>query len=219
MVEKKVISQYLKITLIFILFCFFNSCSDDDTYQEKVNEINEEYKEERKEIITELVVERVKHKSNTEKSVKKLNELEEDYEEKLNELNDLFKGQEIITPFKIEKTTDVELAGYGMQVELNIKNRTVFNVIINKVTNKLFEVLILALFVILLGFFVNYSKPFALIGVLLSHWIIIIIFFAIGIFFSPAEYFGLIASDLENETEKIIDLNFDKKENNISKLE
>ena len=102
-----------------------------------------------------------------------------------------------------------------MQVELNIKNRTVFNVIVNKVSGWLFEVLILALFVIVLGFFVNYSQPFALIRVLLSHWIIIIIFFAIGIFFSPAEYFGLIASDLENDTEKIIDLNFQKSENNI----
>ncbi|MBF31194.1 MAG: hypothetical protein CL529_08460 [Aequorivita sp.] len=215
MVEKKVIKSFSKILLSLILICFINACTDNDTYQEKVDKINQEYKEDKKEIITDIVVERIEHKSKSEKSVEKLNELEKNYEEKLNELNDLFKGQEVIAPFKIEKITDVELAGYEMQVELNIKNRTVFNVIVNKVSGWLFEVLILALFVIVLGFFVNYSQPFALIRVLLSHWIIIIIFFAIGIFFSPAEYFGLIASDLENDTEKIIDLNFQKSENNI----
>lgn len=215
MVEKKVIKSFSKILLSLILICFINACTDNDTYQEKADKINQEYKEDKKEIITDIVVERIEHKSKSEKSVEKLNELEKNYEEKLNELNDLFKGQEVIAPFKIEKITDVELAGYEMQVELNIKNRTVFNVIVNKVSGWLFEVLILALFVIVLGFFVNYSQPFALIRVLLSHWITIIIFFAIGIFFSPAEYFGLIASDLENETEKIIDLNFQKSENNI----
>ncbi|MAO47956.1 MAG: hypothetical protein CL527_04440 [Aequorivita sp.] len=215
MVEKKVIKSFSKILLSLILICFINACTDNDTYQEKVDKINQEYKEDKKEIITDIVVERIEHKSKSEKSVEKLNELEKNYEEKLNELNDLFKGQEVIAPFKIEKITDVELAGYEMQVELNIKNRTVFNVIVNKVSGWLFEGLILALFVIVLGFFVNYSQPFALIRVLLSHWIIIIIFFAIGIFFSPAEYFGLIASDLENDTEKIIDLNFQKSENNI----
>ncbi|WP_396596290.1 hypothetical protein [Dokdonia sp. R86516] len=219
MVEKKMIRQYFKGIYFFILFCFLNACNDDDTYHEKVNEISEEYKEDKKELISEIVVERVKNKSNTEKLVKELNQLEGDYEENLNELNDLFKGQDLITPFKIEKTTEVELSGYAMQVELKIKNRTVFNAILNKAAGWLFEVLILTLFVILLGFFVNYSKPFALIRVLLSHWVIIIIFFAIGIFFSPAEYFGLIASDLENEIEKIIDFNLDKKQNNISESE
>ncbi|MBT0608353.1 hypothetical protein [Aequorivita echinoideorum] len=214
MVEKKVIKSFSKISLLMFLFCFITACNDNDTYQEQLNEINQDYKDNRKEIITDIVVERIEHKSKSEKSVEELNELEKDYEEKIKELNDLFKGQEIIAPFKIEKTTDVELAGYAMQVELNIKNRTIFNMIVNKVSGWVFEVLILALFVIILGFFVNYSQPFELISVLLSHRIIIIIFFAIGIFFSPAEYFGLIASDLENETEKIIDMNFQKSKNN-----
>jgi len=216
MVEKKVIYYYLKHSLLFILFCFTYSCNDNDSYNEKIDKVNEEFIADKKELLTQIIVEKIEDSLNSKNSIDKLNNLENDYENKLNELNDLFLGQEIIVPFELKKTTELELAEYGLQVDLNVKNRTVFNVILKEATSLLIKMVVIAVIVIILGFFVNYSTPFALFKVLFSHPIVFVIFAIFSYFLSPAKYFGLIASDLENETEKIISVNIEKTKNDIN---
>lgn len=216
--KEKVAFRLLKFSTFLLITCFTIACSDDDTYAEKVNKLNEEFVEDKKELLTKVVVHKLEDSLNSGKSIKKINDLERDYENKLNELNDLFLGQEVIAPFEIKKTTEIELAQYGMQVDLNIKNRTVFNVILKEFTNWLIKMAVIAIIVFIIGFFVNYTSPFALFKVIFSHPIVFIIFGLFSYFLSPAKYFGLIASDLENETEKIISVNIEKTENAIEEI-
>lgn len=207
------------LTLIFSVI-LLSSCSKEntETYNEQVDKINLEFVSEKKDLVKKHILKNLEDSLNVNTSVKEINQLEIKYEKKLNEINDLFLEHQVIRPFQIKKTTDLELANYGVQVGINVKNRTVFNYLLNEAVNLIIKMSLIAGIVLLFGFIFNHTSPFALFKALFSHIIVFILFAVFSYFLSPAKYFGWISSDLEKETEKIITLNIEKTEKDIKEI-
>ena len=201
--------NYLKGIILSLIIALLTSCEREESslsYEEKVEKITSDFKERKKDLLSKIIMDKVSDSLFSKEKLNELNELENNYENELNDLNENLIENRYIKPFEIKKTTELNVADYSLKVGLNIENRTVFNIIVKEVTSLLIKASVLAFIILLLSRFVNYSLFKDLFKLLFGHPIVLIIFFAISYFLSPAKLLGLTSTALENETEKIISL-------------
>lgn len=206
-------NRILSCLFFLSFFTIFISCGSDDnslSYEEKVEKLTSVFKEQKKDLLSEIIVEKISDSLTSQERLTELNKLETDYENELNELNNNLIENKYIKPFEIKKTTELNVADYSIQVNLNVENRTVFNIIIKEISSLFIKVTVLGFMVLLLSRFVNYSLTKDLFILLFKHPIIFIIFLAISYFLSPANYLGLTSTAIESETEKIVSIDLEK---------
>lgn len=224
------IKHLLRKVFIVSSFLFLFSCSSNDeksSYEDNVNRITKNFIAQKTILLSEIIQEKHNDSIVSSKKLVELNKLEAEYENSLNQLNENLSEKSFINTFEINKTTELNISQYGVQLDLSIKKQTVFNWLIKEIINFIIKVIVLGLIIFLLSRLGNYIVGIDLFKKLISHRYIFIVFLIICFFLSPAKYFGLLLSNEDSEIEKIVTLNVENtvkhieetKDKNVNKIE